>query len=257
MQLSADEFRLWPPSPIFQFREREEENIDFLRVRCFESLKRNEDLHHLQFSFSRGLEFVTSSLNLIVNVLLNVVNAMEMNSIILISFFFFYEQERTVFVAKLLNKIFYFFILWSSDISETYHTFNVRKVFFKISLCKEEVQNHCCSCKAGKRICNRKVPLMYQAAHHGFRKIEKLKIFPKVPPKTFMPQERQYPRSAGIHPEADDNLIIWKPELKSEGDFRRKKRAIDGVESNLYNPIQNYPKWWTHKLISRKSQSWL
>ena len=79
---------------------------------------------------------------------------------------------------------------------------------------------------------------MYQAAHHSLRKIEAV---PEVPPTTSMPQERHYPRLAGILPEAVDNLIIRKPELKSEGDPRRTKRAINGVESNLYNPIQNYP----------------
>lgn len=68
-----------------------------------------------------------------------------------------------------------------------------------------------------------------------------------------MPQERHYPRSSGIHPDAVDNLIIRKPELKSEGDFRRKKRAIDGVESNLYNPIQNYPNGELMSLFQAKA----
>ena len=42
-------------------------------------------------------------------------------------------------------------------------------------------------------------------------------------------------------PEAVDNLIVRKPELKSEGGPKCKKRTIDGVKSNLYNPIQNCP----------------
>ena len=100
------------------------------------------------------------------------------------------------------------------------------------------MQNHYCSCKAGKGICNHKVALMYQAAHYSLLKIDAV---PEVPSKTSMPQEWHKPRSAGIHPEAVDNLIIRKPELKSEGEPGCKKRAIDGVESNLYNIIQNYP----------------
>ena len=158
---------------------------------------------------------VNISLNLIVNVLLNVMNAKEMNSIILTYFFFFfsYEQECTVFVAKLFNKIFLFFTLWSRDISKTYHTFNVTKVFLRFPFARKKSRIIVsCSCKAGKGICNCKVVLMYRAAHHSLRKIEAV---PEVPPKTSMPQERHHPRSAGIHPEAVDNLIIRKPELKS------------------------------------------
>lgn len=98
--------------------------------------------------------------------------------------------------------------------------------------------DHSCSCKAGKGICNHKVALMYQAAHYSPLNIDAV---PEVPSKTSMPQEWHKPRSAGIHPEAVDTLIVRKPELKSEGGPKCKKRAIDGVESNLYNPIQNYP----------------
>ena len=79
---------------------------------------------------------------------------------------------------------------------------------------------------------------MYQAAHCSLLKIDTV---PEVPSKTSMPQEWHKPRSAGIHPEAVDNLIIRKSELKSEGGPKCKKRAIDGVKSNLYNPIQNHP----------------
>lgn len=78
---------------------------------------------------------------------------------------------------------------------------------------------------------------MYQAAHYSPLKNDAV---PEVPSKTSMPQEWHKPRSAGIHPEAVDNLIVRKPELKSEGGPRCKKRAIDGVKSNYYNPIQNY-----------------
>ena len=79
---------------------------------------------------------------------------------------------------------------------------------------------------------------MYQAAHYSPLKNDAV---PEVPSKTSMPQEWHKPRSAGIHPEAVDNLIVRKPELKSEGGPKCKKRARDGVKSNLYNPIQNYP----------------
>ena len=98
--------------------------------------------------------------------------------------------------------------------------------------------DHSCSCKAGQGICNHKVALMCQAAHYSLLKIDAV---PEVPSKTSLPQEWHKPRSAGIHPEAVDNLIVRKPELKSEGGPKCKKRAIDGVKSNLYNPIQNYP----------------
>jgi len=59
----------------------------------------------------------------------------------------------------------------------------------------------------------------------------------------------------GIHPEAVDHLIIRKPELKSEGEPGCKKRAIDGVESNLYNPIQNYPNSESISLFLAKAKA--
>ena len=98
--------------------------------------------------------------------------------------------------------------------------------------------DHSCSCKAGQGICNHRVALMYQAAHYSLLKIDTV---PQVPSKTSIPQEWHKPRSAGIHPGAVDNLFVRKPELKSEGSPKCKKRARDGVKSNLYNPIQNYP----------------
>ncbi|PFX27515.1 hypothetical protein AWC38_SpisGene7791 [Stylophora pistillata] len=111
--------------------------------------------------------------------------------------------------------------------------------YLQMSFYNEEVVDHSCSCKAGQGICNHKVALMmYQAAHYSFLKIDAV---PEVPSKTSMPQEWHKPRSAGIHPEAVDNLIVRKPELKSEGGPKCKKRAIGGVESNLYNPMPNYP----------------
>ena len=79
---------------------------------------------------------------------------------------------------------------------------------------------------------------MYQAAHYSLLKIDAV---PEVPSKTSMPQEWHRPQSAGMHPEAVDNLITRNPELKPEVDPKCKRRAIDGVESNLYNPTQNYP----------------
>ena len=79
---------------------------------------------------------------------------------------------------------------------------------------------------------------MYKAAHYSLLKIDAAS---EVPSKTSTPQEWHKPRSAGIHPEAVDNLIVRKSEFKSEAGPKCKKRAIDGVESNLYNPIQNYP----------------
>ena len=35
----------------FKSEKREEENTLFIRARCFKSLKKNEDPHHLQVSF--------------------------------------------------------------------------------------------------------------------------------------------------------------------------------------------------------------
>ena len=93
---------------------------------------------------------------------------------------------------------------------------------------------------------------MYQAAHYSLLKIDAV---PELPSKTSMPQEWHKPRSAGIHPEAVDNLIIRKPELKSEGGPKCKKRAIDGVESNLYNPIQNYPNSEFIKIFKAKAKT--
>ena len=100
------------------------------------------------------------------------------------------------------------------------------------------MQEHYYSCKAGQGICNHKVTLMYQTAHYCLLKFHAV---PDTPSKTSMPQDRHKPRSAGIHPEAVDNVIIRKPELRPEGDRKCKRRAIDGVESNLYNPTKNYP----------------
>ena len=79
---------------------------------------------------------------------------------------------------------------------------------------------------------------MYQAAHYSMLKID---VVPEIPSKTSMPQEWHKPRSAGIHPEAVDSLIIRKPQLKSERGPKRKRISIEGVESNLYNPVKNYP----------------
>ena len=87
--------------------------------------------------------------------------------------------------------------------------------------------DHSCSCKAGQGICNHLVVLMYQAAHYSLLKID---VVPEEPSKTSMPQEWHKPHSAGIHPEAVDNLIVRKPDLKSEGGPKCKKRATDGVE---------------------------
>ena len=69
----------------------------------------------------------------------------------------------------------------------------------------------------------------------------KINAVPEIPSKTSMPQEWHKPRSAGIHPGAVDSLIIRKPQLKSEREPKRKRICIEGVESNLYNPVKNYP----------------
>ena len=100
------------------------------------------------------------------------------------------------------------------------------------------MHEHYCSCKAGQGICNHKVTLMYQTAHYCLLKFHAV---PDTPSKTSMPQEWLKPQSAGIHPEAVDNVIIRKPELRPEGDRKCKRCAIDGVESNLYNPTKSIP----------------
>ena len=83
---------------------------------------------------------VNISLNLILNVLLNVMNAKEMNSIILTYFFFFSVMIKNVrySLQSCLTKFSFFFTLCSSDISETYYTFNVTKVFLRFPFARKK-----------------------------------------------------------------------------------------------------------------------
>ncbi|XP_077085799.1 uncharacterized protein LOC143737818 [Siphateles boraxobius] len=104
------------------------------------------------------------------------------------------------------------------------------KISFKVDENPPVISTFCCSCVAGKELCNHLVGLLFQSAHNSMMK---LKTVPPTIPSTSTLQTWHRPRTRGIHPEAVDRLLVRKPKTSSRS----------GIKSTLYRaytgPIPN------------------